>query len=96
MCLIVFAFRPGHALPLVVAANRDEYYARTTAALAQWPHAPQVFAGRDLQAGGTWLGITADGRFAALTNIRGQVATRSVIPIQIYLNRTNLPKPLCC
>jgi len=75
MCLIVFAFRPGHALPLIVAANRDEYYNRPTEALAQWPHAPQVVAGRDLEAGGTWLGVTVDGRFAALTNIRGQVAT---------------------
>ena len=70
MCLIVFAWRPGHAQPLVVAANRDEFYARPTNPLAQWLEAPQVFAGRDLQAGGTWLGIGANGRFAALTNIR--------------------------
>ncbi len=70
MCLIVFAWRPGHAQPLVVAANRDEFYARPTKPLAQWVEAPQVFAGRDLQAGGTWLGIGANGRFAALTNIR--------------------------
>jgi len=75
MCLIVFAHRPGHALPLVVAANRDEYYARPTAALAHWSDAVHVVAGRDLQAGGAWLGITTDGRFAALTNIRAQ-ATR--------------------
>ncbi|KVV01385.1 MULTISPECIES: NRDE family protein [unclassified Pseudomonas] len=70
MCLIVFAWRPGHAQPLVVAANRDEFYARPTKPLAQWAEAPQVYAGRDLEAGGTWLGIGADGRFAALTNIR--------------------------
>lgn len=70
MCLIVFAWRPGHAQPLVVAANRDEFYARPTQPLAQWAEAPQVYAGRDLEAGGTWLGIGADGRFAALTNIR--------------------------
>ena len=70
MCLIVFAWRPGHAQPLIVAANRDEFYARPSLPLAQWPEAPQVYAGRDLEAGGTWLGVGADGRFAALTNIR--------------------------
>lgn len=70
MCLIVFAWRPSHSTPLIVAANRDEFYARPTLPLAQWPDAPQVYAGRDLEAGGTWMGISADGRFAALTNIR--------------------------
>lgn len=70
MCLIVFAWRPSHAQPLILAANRDEFYARPTLPLAQWEDAPQVYAGRDLEAGGTWLGINADGRFAALTNIR--------------------------
>jgi uncharacterized protein with NRDE domain len=70
MCLIVFAWRPGHAHPLIVAANRDEFYARPTLPLTQWPEAPQVYAGRDLEAGGTWLGVGAGGRFAALTNIR--------------------------
>jgi uncharacterized protein with NRDE domain len=70
MCLIVLAWRPGHAQPLLVASNRDEFYARPTQALAQWDDAPGVFAGRDLQAGGTWLGVGRAGRFAALTNIR--------------------------
>ncbi|MBC9252652.1 hypothetical protein A9179_20500 [Pseudomonas alcaligenes] len=70
MCLIVFAWRPGHPQPLVLAANRDEFYNRPSQALAEWPDAPGVYAGRDLQAGGTWLGVSADGRFAALTNIR--------------------------
>ncbi len=70
MCLIVFAWRPGHAQPLIVAANRDEFYARPSLPLAQWPEAPHVYAGRDQEAGGTWLGIGANGRFAALTNIR--------------------------
>ena len=70
MCLIVFAWRPGHPQPLVVAANRDEFYARPSLPLAQWPETPQVYAGRDLEAGGTWLGVGANGRFAALTNIR--------------------------
>ncbi|EGB97016.1 hypothetical protein G1E_20651 [Pseudomonas sp. TJI-51] len=70
MCLIVFAWRPGHALPLIVAANRDEFYARPVQALAAWEDAPGVHAGRDLEAGGTWLGVGPQGRFAALTNIR--------------------------
>ncbi|NIF25645.1 hypothetical protein F3J44_04520 [Pantoea sp. Tr-811] len=70
MCLIVFAWRPGHALPLIVAANRDEFHARPTQALAAWEDAPGVYAGRDLEAGGTWLGVGPQGRFAALTNIR--------------------------
>jgi uncharacterized protein with NRDE domain len=70
MCLIVFAWRPSHAQPLILAANRDEFYARPTLPLAQWEDSPQVYAGRDLEAGGTWLGVNTDGRFAALTNIR--------------------------
>jgi len=70
MCLIVFAWRPSQAQPLILAANRDEFYARPTLPLAQWEDAPEVYAGRDLEAGGTWLGINANGRFAALTNIR--------------------------
>lgn len=70
MCLITFAWRPGHAQPLVLAANRDEFYARPTLDLAPWEDAPQIIAGRDLEAGGGWLGITEHGRFAALTNIR--------------------------
>ncbi|PYC27811.1 NRDE family protein [Pseudomonas mosselii] len=70
MCLIVFAWRPGTVRPLIVAANRDEFYARPTQALAAWEDAPGVHAGRDLEAGGTWLGVGPNGRFAALTNIR--------------------------
>jgi uncharacterized protein with NRDE domain len=70
MCLIVFAWRPDHAQPLIVAANRDEFYARPSLPLAQWADALHVHAGRDLEAGGTWLGIGTNGRFAALTNIR--------------------------
>ncbi|MBF2904338.1 hypothetical protein HKT32_28955, partial [Pseudomonas aeruginosa] len=63
MCLIVFAWQPGHALPLLVAANRDEFYARPSLPLAAWEDAEGVFAGRDLEAGGTWLGLGPAGRF---------------------------------
>ncbi|WP_028239222.1 NRDE family protein [Stutzerimonas azotifigens] len=70
MCLIVFAWRPGQPHPLIVAANRDEFHARPTLPLCEWEDAPGVLAGRDLQAGGTWMGLGPNGRFAALTNIR--------------------------
>ena len=70
MCLIVFAWRPGHPQPLVLAANRDEFHARHCLPLSAWEEFPGVYAGRDLQAGGTWMGTTANGRFAAVTNIR--------------------------
>ena len=71
MCLILFAYRSRQDLPLVVAANRDEFFERPTGIAHFWPHQPSLLAGRDLQAGGTWLGITRHGRFAAVTNLRG-------------------------
>lgn len=70
MCLILIAWRFHRDYPLVVAANRDEFFARPTATAARWADAPQVLAGRDLEAGGTWLGVTDTGRFAAVTNVR--------------------------
>lgn len=70
MCLILIAWQARDDLPLLVAANRDEFFARPTAPAAFWHDAPQIAAGRDLEAGGTWLGITRSGRFAALTNFR--------------------------
>ena len=56
-------------LPLVVAANRDEFHARPSAAAHRWPGPAGIVAGRDLEAGGTWLGVAASGRFAAVTNV---------------------------
>ena len=70
MCLILVAWLAHPDYPLVVAANRDEFYARPTVAAARWADAPHVIAGRDLEAGGTWLGVTDSGRFAAVTNVR--------------------------
>ncbi|MEF8766457.1 MAG: NRDE family protein [Candidatus Accumulibacter phosphatis] len=70
MCLIVLAWQVHSDYPLVVAANRDEFFARPAAPAAFWPEAPQVLAGRDLEAGGTWLGVSRARRFAALTNYR--------------------------
>jgi uncharacterized protein with NRDE domain len=70
MCLILLAWRVHADYPLVVAANRDEFFARPTAAADFWVDQPTVLAGRDLEAGGTWMGMTRSGRFAALTNYR--------------------------
>lgn len=70
MCLIFIAYRTIPGCPLLLAANRDEFYARPTAAAAFWPQAPAVFGGRDLQGGGSWLGLTRQGRLAAITNYR--------------------------
>ena len=70
MCLIVFAHRPAPAHRLILAANRDEFYHRPSRPLDFWDDAPGLLAGRDLDAGGTWLGVTRSGRWGALTNIR--------------------------
>ena len=73
MCLIIFSYQPNSSTPLVVAANRDEFFARPTAQADIWTDKSteeRVLAGRDLQAGGTWLGVTQSMRFAAVTNIR--------------------------
>lgn len=70
MCLIVFAFQYHREYPLIVAANRDEFFHRPTQAASFWDQESDILAGRDLQAGGTWLGITRQGHFSALTNYR--------------------------
>jgi uncharacterized protein with NRDE domain len=73
MCLVALAIDTSRRFPLVLAANRDEFFARSSARLAWWnptPEAPPILAGRDLEAGGTWLGLTAQGRLAVITNIR--------------------------
>ena len=69
MCLILFALRQHPDYPLIVIANRDEYYARPTRD-AHWWETDDIFAGRDLEAGGTWLGVNRQGQFAAVTNVR--------------------------
>jgi uncharacterized protein with NRDE domain len=70
MCLLLVAYRFHADYPLVIAANRDEFFQRPTAAVSYWPEQPTVLAGRDLAQGGTWMGININGRFAALTNVR--------------------------
>jgi uncharacterized protein with NRDE domain len=69
VCLVLVAWRAHAQYPLLVAANRDEFLARAAAPAAWWRQ-PDILAGRDLEAGGTWLGVARDGRFAALTNYR--------------------------
>lgn len=70
MCLIVLGWQVHPDYPLVVAANRDEFFARPSAPAGFWNESPEVLAGRDLQAGGSWLGVSRQRRFAALTNYR--------------------------
>ena len=73
MCLLALALDDSRRFPLVLAANRDEFFARPASRLAWWSpggQAPDILSGRDLSAGGTWLGLTAAGRLAMLTNVR--------------------------
>ena len=74
MCLILFAWQAHPRYPLIVAANREEFHERPTAAADFWEDHPNLLAGRDLQAGGTWLGVSRSGRFAAVTNFREPLA----------------------
>jgi len=70
MCLILIAWQSHPDYPLVIAANRDEFYTRRTRPAAWWGQAVSLLAGRDEEAGGTWLGINRRGRVAMLTNVR--------------------------
>lgn len=72
MCLIAFTLGQSRHFPLVVAANRDEFFRRPTAAMDWWTtdRGTRVLAGRDLQSGGTWLAVRADGTISAVTNVR--------------------------
>lgn len=72
MCLATLALDVSQRFPLVIAANRDEFMKRPTARLAWWetPDQIPILSGRDMQAGGTWLGLTASGRLGLLTNVR--------------------------
>jgi uncharacterized protein with NRDE domain len=76
MCLIAFAWQAHPRWRLVLAANRDEYHARPSAPLARWEDAP-VIAGRDLEAGGTWLGVGPGGRCGVVTNVRDPRASQA-------------------
>ena len=79
MCLILLAWRVHPEFPLVFAGNRDEAYERPSAAAGFWADDPRIFGGRDLEKGGTWLGITRTGRLAAVTNYRDGQAVRTAL-----------------
>lgn len=70
MCIVNFHYKDHPKYELIVISNRDEFYERPTAPAHFWEDHPYLLAGRDLEAMGTWLGITKNGRFATLTNIR--------------------------
>lgn len=80
MCLILFAHRVVPGTPLIVAANRDERFDRPAAPASVWDDHPEILAGRDLSGGGTWLGVSRSGRFAALTNYRNPATHRADAP----------------
>lgn len=77
MCIIFAAIKQHRDYPLIIAANRDEFYARPTEPSHFWPSPQGMLAGKDISAGGTWMGVTRNAHIAALTNIRNPVAQRS-------------------
>jgi uncharacterized protein with NRDE domain len=97
MCLLVLAWLSHPRYRLVVAGNRDEFHERPTAPLAWWNDAPGILAGRDLRAGGTWLGLSRTGRFATVTNVRdaespstGSLSRGTLVPD--YLRDASAPE----
>ncbi len=94
MCLIVFGYKVSKEYPLVLAANRDEFYRRPTLPMHFWEDSPEILAGKDLEQGGTWFGIHKNGRFAALTNYRNPAAIKPDAPSrgEIIINFLNSKK----
>ena len=95
MCLIAFAYKIHPSYPLVLVANRDEFHNRPTREMHWWKEFPQLLAGKDLKAGGTWLGMTSQGRIAAITNVREQIETtgrmsRGTLPLQFLTETTTI------
>lgn len=80
MCLVLFAFDTHPRWRLVLLANRDEFLARPADPMGFWPERPDLLAGRDRAGGGTWLGLTASGRFGCITNFREGEPYRAAAP----------------
>jgi uncharacterized protein with NRDE domain len=80
VCLLFIAYKSHPRYPLILAANRDEFYDRPSQAASFWEERPDLLAGRDLKGGGTWLGITREGRIAAITNFRDLSAMKVNAP----------------
>lgn len=70
MCILSFSYKTHPDYPLIIAANRDEFYIRPTESAHIWEDAPHILAGRDAERGGTWLGVSSKGRMVAITNYR--------------------------
>ncbi|MGE0637070.1 MAG: NRDE family protein [Bacteroidia bacterium] len=91
MCLNIFSYKAHPDYKLIIAANRDEFYARKTEAAHFWTDTPDLLAGKDLEQGGTWLGITKTGKFSFITNYRDPKSFRKDAPsrgalVSDYLN----------
>lgn len=95
MCILFIAVNQHPDYPLIIAANRDEFHARLTQTSHFWADYPDMLAGKDLQAGGTWLGINRIGNFSALTNIRApslerfDAQTRGELVVQALHNKSS-------
>jgi uncharacterized protein with NRDE domain len=97
MCLLLFGIKVSESFPFILAANRDEFYQRPTAAMDFWPENRSILAGKDLECGGTWFGINTRGRFAALTNYRDlsslktQAPSRGNIIVKFLESKDSIP-----
>jgi len=80
MCLILFGYKVSKDFPVVLAANRDEFYNRPTAPMTFWEDTPNILGGRDLEQNGTWFGINKKGKFSALTNYRDPSSIKQNAP----------------
>lgn len=89
MCFVLVAFKVKPEVPLLIAANRDEFYARAAVSAHWWPRGNPILAGRDETGGGTWFGVRRDGRFAVVTNRRapaeprGGRVSRGALPLRV-------------
>jgi uncharacterized protein with NRDE domain len=94
MCLILFAYNVHPSYRLILAANRDEFYERPSAPADFWIKHPKVLAGIDLQEKGTWLGVTKEGKFSAITNYRDPATWKDQAPSRGKLVSRFLTGPL--
>jgi len=100
MCLIVFSYKQHPDFPFILAGNRDEFFARPTLEAHFWDTKPEILAGRDQKAGGTWLGISRRGRIGAITNYRdfnnpreGERSRGEIIP-KVLLGKNSAEKEI--